>query len=124
MLPEHVSQAPEAIYAGTEEVVIRRLDEACRDAVLSATATFLKADVQGYELMVLESATGILASIVGLQLEMSITPLYLGAPTLLAVVKRARDLGFELVGLEPGFAAADGRLLQADGLFRRSGRTA
>jgi FkbM family methyltransferase len=121
MLQEHVSQAPEASYAGTEEVVIRRLDEASGDAVLSASATFLKADVQGYELMVLESATGILASVVGLQLEMSLTPLYSGAPTFLAVVERARDLGFELVGLEPGFAAADGRLLQADGLFRRSG---
>lgn len=121
MLPEHMREAPEATYAGTENVVIRRLDEACREAVLAAGATFVKADVQGYELLVLESATGILPSIVGLQLEMSLAPLYSGAPTFMAVVERTQALGFDLVGLEPGFAAADGRLLQADGLFRRVG---
>lgn len=122
MLEELENDAPEARYTGTEDVTIRRLDEACADAVLRAGAAFLKADVQGYELEVLESATGILASIVGLQLEMSLVQLYSGAPTFKAVLERAKALGFELVGLEPGFAAADGRLLQADGLFERSGR--
>jgi len=122
MLQEHEALAPEATYVGTEPVTIRRLDEASRDAVMRANATFLKADVQGYELQVLESAVGILPRVVGLQLELSLVPLYSGAPTFMAVVERARDLGFDLVGLEPGVAAADGRLLQADGLFERSSR--
>lgn len=122
VLQELAENAPEATYVGTEEVTIRRLDEACADAVRAAGATFLKADVQGYELQVLESAVGIQGSIVGLQLEMSLVPLYSGAPTFHAVLERAQALGFDLVGLEPGFTAADGRLLQADGLFERSGR--
>jgi FkbM family methyltransferase len=121
MLQEHVDEAPEATYVGTEEVVIQRLDEACLENVLRARATFLKADVQGYELQVLESATGILPNIVGLQLEMSLVPLYAGAPTFMAIIEGTSALGFDLVGIEPGFVAADGRLLQADGLFERSG---
>jgi FkbM family methyltransferase len=121
MLQEVVTNAPEATYIGTERVVIRRLDEASGAAVRRANATFLKADVQGYELEVLDSATGILPSVVGLQLEISLVPLYEGGPSFIAVLERARDLGFGLVGLEPGFAAADGRLLQVDGLFERTG---
>lgn len=121
MLPEVVLNAPEATYIGTECVVIRRLDEASREAIARANATFLKADVQGYELEVLDSATGILPSVVGLQLEMSLVPLYAGAPSFIAVLERTRDLGFGLVGFETGFAAMDGRLLQVDGLFWRSG---
>lgn len=120
MLEDLAKGAPEATYVRTEEVTIRRLDEACADTIRGASATFLKADVQGYELQVLESATGILPSIVGLQLEMSLVLLYAGAPTFKAVLERTQALGFDFVGLEPGFAAADGRLLQADGLFERS----
>jgi FkbM family methyltransferase len=121
MLQEVVLSAPEATYVGTETVVIRRLDEATGEAVRCARATLLKADVQGYELEVLDSAAGILPSVVGLQLEMSLVPLYEGAPSFIAVLQRTQDLGFALVGLEPGFAATDGRLLQVDGLFERIG---
>jgi FkbM family methyltransferase len=123
MLQKHVDEAPDATYVGTERVVIRRLDEACREDVLRTRAAFLKADVQGFELQVLESAVGILPNIAGLQLEMSLVSLYSGAPSFKAVIERTQVLGFDLVGLEPGFAAADGRLLQADGLFERSGPT-
>jgi FkbM family methyltransferase len=122
MLEEVVLNAPGATYIGTESVVIRRLDEASREAIRWANATFLKADVQGYELEVLDSATEIMPSIVGLQLEMSLVPLYEGAPSFIAMLEHARDLGFGLVGLEPGFAATDGRLLQVDGLFVRTGQ--
>lgn len=121
MLPEHVASAPQATYVGTEEVAVRRLDEACAQPLLGARAAFLKIDVQGYELEVLDSATGILPGIAGLQLEMSLVPLYEGVPTLMVVLERTQALGFDLVGLEPGFTAADGRLLQADGLFERRG---
>ena len=119
MLQEVVLNAPEASYVGTERVMIRRLDEASGEAVGLAHATFLKADVQGYELEVLDSAIGIMPGIVGLQLEISLVPLYEGAPSFIAVLQRASDFGFALVGLEPGFAATDGRLLQVDGLFER-----
>ena len=124
MLQQVALNAPGATYIGIERVVIRRLDEASVEAVRSANATFLKADVQGYELEVLDSATGILPSVVGLQLEISLVPLYEGAPSFIDVLERTRNLGFDLVGLEPGFTALDGRLLQADGLFERTGRGA
>jgi len=54
-------------------------------------------------------------------MEMSIVPLYKGAPPSIAVLERTRDLEFGLVGIEPGFTATDGRLLQVDGLFARTG---
>jgi len=50
-----------------------------------------------------------------------LVPLYEGAPSFMAALERTRELGFGLVGLEPGFVAADGRLLQVDGLFERIG---
>lgn len=122
MLPEVTKNAPDASFTGTERVTVCRLDEVAGEHVRLASAVFLKADVQGYELHVLESATGILPGVVGLQLEMSLVPLYDGAPNIHAVLEWACDLGFTLVGLEPGFTAVDGRLLQVDGLFGRIGR--
>jgi len=120
MLDEHAINAPEATYVGTEDVDVRRLDEACEEAIRMARATYLKVDVQGYELQVLDSATKVLPRVVGLQLEMSLVRLYAQAPTFMDMLTRTAAMGFDLVGLEPGFAARDGRLLQTDGLFERT----
>jgi hypothetical protein len=80
----------------------------------------LKIDVQGYEGAVLDGASSLFAdgSIVGLQLELSLVPLYGGAMTYREGLDRAESLGMTLMGLDPVFAdPKSGQLLQADSVF-------
>ena len=120
MLPAHENAAVNASVVAVECVPIRRLDGIIGDLIAMAERLYLKIDVQGYELEVLEGATGVLDQIVGLQIELSLVPLYEGGPQFDDVVRWAHLHGFELMGIEPGFAdPASGRLLQCDGIFYR-----
>jgi len=119
MLDLHAREAPTAGYVAVEDVAVERLDVSSAHSVQRARSPFLKVDVQGYEAEVLQGAAGILDRLVGMQLELSLTPLYQDAPHYRQLLSAVSDLGFDLVGLEPGFTATDGRLLQADGLFAR-----
>lgn len=120
MLPLHETNAPDARIIGREVVRVRRLDEFLASEITEAARPFVKIDVQGFERNVLDGAAGILAHVVGLQVELQLYPLYLGAPTLRGMLDRLADDDFVLAGLEPVFTAEDGRLLAADGLFVRS----
>ena len=56
-----------------------------------------------------------------LRLELSLLPLYAGAPLYREVIDELEAAGFTLAGVEPGFAdRVSGQLLQMDGLFVRS----
>lgn len=77
----HQTAAPASAYVGHEPVEMRRLDQLAADAVRSAARPYLKIDTQGYEREVLEGAAGILNRVVGVQLEISLVPLYDGAAT-------------------------------------------
>jgi FkbM family methyltransferase len=77
-----------------EEVQVARLDE-----VASGERIFLKTDTQGYDLEVIAGAAGLLERVVGLQVELSVTPLYEGAPDWLSVLAELRGLGFVPVSL-------------------------
>jgi hypothetical protein len=60
--------------------------------------------------------------VIGVQVEMSIVPLYEGEPLMHQMIPFIANRGFTLMSLEPG--ASDqrtGQLLQADGLFFRPG---
>lgn len=65
------------------------------------TRFFLKLDTQGYDVEVLQGARASLARIWGLQMEMSVIPLYEGAPDYLASLRYLQDLGFSLSGTFP-----------------------
>src|SRR3546814_8621522 len=65
-------------YTGTEEIVVRTLDEVVEPDWRRPLA--LKIDTQGFELEVLKGAQQTLADIPAILLEMSLTPLYKGAP--------------------------------------------
>jgi len=119
MLALHELNAPDARFISVEEVPMQRLDVAAAPFVADARSPFLKVDVQGYEVEVLRGAAGILDRVVAMQIEMSLAPLYHDGPVFEGLLTEVSRLGFELVGLEPGFAAVDGRLLQVDGLFAR-----
>lgn len=121
MLDSHVAVAPDSRYVGTETARQVSLDEALPGlGVDTGSRTFLKVDVQGYEHAVLDGAEKLLANgtITGLQLELSLVPLYGGAMTYREGLDRAERLGMTLMGLDPVFADPDtGQLLQADAVF-------
>ncbi len=84
-------------------------------------ATFLKIDVQGFEKQVIAGSQSTLNDgCVGMQLELSIVPLYEGGMLIREALDLAYSMGFTLTGLLPGFTdVRDGQLLQADGIFFR-----
>lgn len=119
MRDEHRRAAPYAAYVGTEDVQVRRLDDVlgphCAGGVV-----LLKMDVQGYEQQVLGGATRTLPLVRGVQVEMSLVPLYEGSWLFAEALQFLAGSGFELVSLEPGFTnRATGQLLQVDGIFMR-----
>lgn len=120
MLDRHVRSAPASRYVGTETVDVRTLDGLGAKYIATAQATFLKIDVQGFEDQVLRGAAQLLPKIAGVQIEMSLVPLYDGERDIEWWLQRMRTLGFELWWIRPGFTDRDsGRALQMDGIFFR-----
>jgi FkbM family methyltransferase len=123
MLPmhrRHLEAAPDSHYIGAIEVPTRRLDAVWCDIVPDGSTPMIKLDVQGFEERILDGATESVGSAVGLQLELSLVPLYEGGATWRTLVERVESFGMQLVHLEPGFAdPRTGQLLQFDGLFMR-----
>ena len=77
-------------------------------------ATFLKIDVQGFEKQVMAGGQSTLNDkCVGMQLELSIVPLYEGGMLVREALDFAYSLGFTLTGLLPGFTdPRNGQILQ------------
>ena len=117
----HLRSAPESAYVGTEEVETARLDSLWDGLVRAGDRVFLKLDVQGFEMHVLDGAERALAELRGVQAELALAHLYEGDSPWKAVVDRLAEIGFELAGVEPGFADPEsGRMLQFDGVFLRA----
>jgi FkbM family methyltransferase len=118
---QHVRSAPDSAYVADEQVAVARLDSVCADIVAPGERAYLKVDVQGAELDVLRGGEEMLASVVVVDVELSLVPLYRDAPLLVEVLGHLERRGFVPSWLEPVFVdPATGRLLQVDGLFRRS----
>ena len=81
----------------------------------------LKIDTQGYEAEVLAGAVGILPRVKLLFTELSLAPLYTGAPTFDEMYSRVRELGYRCVGLSHEFSdPSSGEMLRVNGTFVRS----
>lgn len=120
MRREHLDAAPESAYVGTEAVQVRRLDDLADGLVPREGRLMIKVDTQGYELEVLKGATGLLPRVSAIQIELSLVPLYQGAPIAVEAIDFVESLGFEVFSIVPGFKdKRSGRLLQADGIFVR-----
>ena len=122
MLPAHLKSAPVSAYVGKEEITVSRLDSVFSKYHRRGDRTFLKLDAQGYERKILEGASLSLSDIQGIQLEMSIEPLYSDEMPYLEMLGYLAGIGFTLASIEPGFGDPEsGRMLQMDGIFFRSG---
>jgi FkbM family methyltransferase len=107
---------PTHAYIGAEEVELALLDNVA--AVAPNDVVYLKVDVQGHELAVLEGATATLERCAAVELELSFQPLYAGqalAPELFACMD-AR--GFRAAAFEPSWRdRRSGDLLLANAIF-------
>ena len=120
MLASHTESAPASEYVGQEEVPVRRLDGVFHHLIAGSAAPFLKIDTQGFEREVLEGADALVPSLTGIQIELSVVPLYDGAETWLGMHERLKAHGFELWGVVPGFFnPGTARMLQLDGIYFR-----
>lgn len=120
MLESHRRASPQSSYVAHEVVDVRRLDSVSHPFVAEAERPFLKIDTQGYESHVLAGAEKCLGGIRGLQLELSLQPLYEGQRLWRDMIATAEAAGFDLWALVPGFFdPVNGRLLQCDAIFFR-----
>jgi len=117
----HAKAAPSSRYIGKQLVPLKRLDSISHPALMTNRKILLKIDTQGFEMSVLQGAAGLLPYVHGIQLELSLIPLYQGQPLYREIIEWLADQGFELWNVMPGFLdESNGRLLQFDGIFFRS----
>lgn len=121
MLDAHALAAPESRYASTVRVPLRRLDDAAGDYLRPDATIFLKVDTQGYEDQVLSGAPRLLGRAVGVQLELSLVPLYAGQRLYDEMLARMSERGLNLWSVASGFVdPRSGRMLQVDATFFRA----
>lgn len=111
----------QSAYVAQEEITLRRLDSVFDEHRGGAERVFVKVDTQGYEREVLAGASGVLDRIQGVQLELSLVPMYEGEATFLEVANLLERSGFTIALVEPvSYDPASSSLLQVDGFFVRS----
>ncbi len=120
MSQAHLDAAPASAYVDRIVVKSTTVADLLGELAIDPASTLLKIDTQGYEMPVLAGAGQQLASFAAVQVEMSFVALYEGQILFDPLKTYLEQRGFELFSLEPGIAAPDGRLLQADGLFVRA----
>ncbi len=119
MLDSHIEGAPESKIIGKESVKVFPLDEISSQYTGNAKNIFLKIDVQGFEEEVLKGAQQILNTAKGVEMEISLIPLYQGQTWLLPqILEYMSRLGFTLCSIVPAFTDnKTGKVLQCNGIF-------
>jgi len=120
MTPRHTQAAPASAFVQQERIRVVRLDDVFADHVRDGDRVYLKIDTQGYTAKVLDGAGSSLQRIVGLEVEMSLVPLYEGEPLIGEIITRLYAHGFTLALIKPEFTdRSSGQQLQVDGIFVR-----
>ena len=120
MLPRLVKMAPYAAYIDSEEITVRTLDSIFHEYYHLGERAYLKIDTQGYEKNVIEGACQALENIIGIQMEMSLVPLYENEVLFTTMIDYMSEKGYTLMSIEPVFSdPVTGQLLQIDGIFFR-----
>ncbi|MEA2454898.1 MAG: hypothetical protein QOI45_1160 [Thermoleophilaceae bacterium] len=104
----------------SRRVPARRLDGLVGELLRPGERAHLKLDIQGYERHVLAGAGDALGRFEALELELSVTPLYVDQPQLAEMLPLLAERGFRPVCLEPILLDDDGLLMELDGLFART----
>lgn len=118
MLPSHIESAPESIYVGKEEIVVRRIDSIIDDYCHAGEKVYLKIDAQGYGKHIIYGAKGCLGRLNCIEIEASLVPLYEGETLLAGMISFMSDKGYTLISLDPDFYdQGTGQLLQVNCIF-------
>lgn len=115
----HTNAEPESNYIRKENIFVKKLDDIFDSVHKYEKGIFIKIDTQGYEKEVINGAKETLKSkVTGLQIELSISPLYEDSYDYLYFISILNQMDFELCSIEPGFYdKKSGKLLQFDGIF-------
>lgn len=109
---------PDTKIVETVTVPMKTLDTLYAELNLSDKNTFIKIDAQGYEMNILRAATETLKNAKGLQIEMSLFPLYEGEILFDEIIAFMKQAGFTPHMLvETNFSRRLNRQLQIDGIF-------
>jgi len=120
MLSRHLRAAPESRFVRTEQVRVTTVDDLAAAHELELSTTFLKVDTQGFERQVLAGAAKSLDLLTGVQLELSLVPLYEDDLQLAAAIESMEAVGLRLAAILPGFTdPTSSETLQCDGVFLR-----
>ena len=118
MLSRHAHSAPLSQYVAEETVQVRALANIAAELDLQS-GVFLKIDTQGFEREVLTGCGALIPdAVVGVQLELSLLPLYESGPLAGELMNWMADRGFVVSFAMPGFSDHHtGELLQFDAVF-------
>ncbi|HKO11590.1 MAG TPA: FkbM family methyltransferase [Acidobacteriaceae bacterium] len=120
LLMRHVLGENATAVVRTESVPVTTLASLMhREQWNVTTRTLLKLDTQGYEREILEGAGPLLEHFAGLQLELSLRPLYDGQPPIEEVIRLLRQRGFVPYDLWPVVRDHTWAALEVDCLFYR-----
>ena len=118
MKKEHLVSEPKSKYIRKEKILIKKLDSFKNEILKKYNNIYLKIDTQGYEENVLNGATDLIKSIKGLQLEMSIYPMYEGQLLFNRLFEKIENLDFEIWDIERTFSNPNtGKILQIDAIL-------
>lgn len=122
MLPRHEQAARESAIVGEQRVGLTTLRDVLPAIERGHERCFVKIDAQGSERDILDGAGDALSRIAGLELELSLVPLYAGETLFADMIRWLSTIGFELRGLTSGLTdPRSGEVLQVDALFARAG---
>ena len=118
--PEMAKLLSRSVITGIEEVPTVRLEDVFHRHTRTDDRPFLKLDTQGYDMTILNDAKECLASLIGIQLELVLVPVYEGEPEWRTVIDRLASFGFTPILFMPGyFNRRIARLISMDGIFVR-----
>ena len=112
--------APELEYVGRERVRVTTVDLAALEHYPEGDRLFLKLDVQGYERKVLEGASKTMPRIIGVRIELSVSPCYEQEPSMWEMMTYLYELGFRLCAIDEAWSNLKTReVYQMDAVFFR-----
>jgi FkbM family methyltransferase len=115
---ELMAALPGTKVSQTARMPMKTLDTLYAELALAGRSVFIKMDAQGYEMNILRHGEQALAQAKGLQVEMSLFPLYEGETLYDEIIAFLKARGFcAHMLVETNFSRRLGRQLQVDGIF-------
>ena len=111
---QHLINFPNSRYTGTEMVGITTIDDQIYSLKIKPKELAVKVDVQGFELEVLFGMSSHIRDIRCILIEASLTPLYLGEPSLSEIISFLEKNNHRVVDVFRGVQSKKGYLLQVD----------